>query len=105
MAGILHRLPEHLLRFLTLDAGDILAYIADQGAVAAGAADRLRGHIGAVGFQDNAFQRQGGNGLGGPLGPLEGAGSESFINTLFSSDYEVFGAFFLWKKENLLIYS
>ena len=27
-------------------------------------------------------------------------GSESFINTLFSSDYEVFGAFFLWKKGN-----
>lgn len=26
-------------------------------------------------------------------------GSETFINTLFSSDYEVFGAFFYGKKE------
>ena len=93
LAGILHRLPEHLPRFLTLDAGDILAYIADEGAVAAGAADRLRGHIGAVGFQDDAFQRQGGNGPGGPLGPLEGAGpAKANVEPLLCQPERVIGA-------------
>ena len=92
-ACIASLLPEHLLRFLTLDAGDILAYIADERAVAAGAADRLRGHIGAGSFQDDAFQRQGGNGLGGTLGPLEGAGpANADVEPLLCQPERVIGA-------------
>ena len=71
----------------------MLAHIADEGAVAAGAADRLRGHIGAVSFQDDAFQRQGGNGLGGTLGPLEGAGpAKADVEPLLCQPERVIGA-------------
>ena len=92
-ACIASLLPEHLLRFLTHDAGDILAYIADERAVAAGAADRLRGHLGAVSFQDDAFQRQGGNGLGGTLGPLEGAvPAKADVEPLLCQPERVIGA-------------
>ena len=49
--------------------------------------------IGAVGLQDDAFQRQGGNGLGGTLGPLEGAGpAKADVEPLLCQPERVIGA-------------
>ena len=53
-------------------AGRYTRHIADEGAVTAGAAHRLRCHVGAVGLQHDAFQRQGADGFCRPLGTLEG---------------------------------
>ncbi len=71
--GIFRRLPEHRLLPHPFDLRDILSHIADKGAVAPGAADGFRGHVGAVRFQNDLLQRQGGDGFCGPLGPFEGA--------------------------------
>ena len=61
--GVLRRLAEDFLRADALDAGDILADVPDEGAVAADAAHRLRSHVGAVRLEDDLLQRQSRNGL------------------------------------------
>ena len=71
-AGIFGCGAEHLFGRDAPQLGDILARIADEGAVTAGAAHRLRCHVGAVGLQHDAFQRQGADGFCRPLGTLEG---------------------------------
>ncbi len=73
--GVLRRLAEDFFRADALDAGDILADVPDEGAVAADAAHRLRGHVGAVRLEDDLLQRQSRNGLCRPFGTLEGAGA------------------------------
>ncbi len=73
--GRLRRGAEHLFRLQCLALGDVCTHIADEGAVAAGAAHRLRCHVGAVGLQHDGVQRQGVDGLGCALGTVEGAGT------------------------------
>ena len=47
-AGVCGSGAEHLFRLQCLALGDVCTHIADKGAVAAGAAHRLRCHVGAV---------------------------------------------------------
>ena len=62
-------------------------------AVVAGAAHRLGGHIRAVGFQQGAVARDGGQHLGGALGPLIGhCPAKAQIQPLLNQPNRVLGA-------------
>ena len=61
--GVLTGDAEYFVSAHALVLGDELAHMADHAGIAAAAAHRLGGHVGAIGFQHNAFQAQGLNGF------------------------------------------
>ena len=91
--GVLTGDAEHFVSAHALVLGDELAHMADHAGIAAAAAHRLGGHVGAIGFQHNAFQAQGLNGFYRALGAFKGtAAAKADQHSLPGNPQRIVGA-------------